>query len=126
MRLKVSMEIVIQATEKPTTLTDLAGKKVLHQHSTLPETAFGSPRDFLDNRFVYVVVSPRARGLSIGVNMNPDKQCDFDCLYCEVNRMVPARESRLDIEAMAMELKKTISFVRAGRLRACFVRTRSS
>ena len=28
------------------------------------ETASGYPRDFLDNRFVYVVISPRARGLS--------------------------------------------------------------
>lgn len=81
------------------------------------ETAFGCARDFLDNRFVYVVVSPRARGLSIGVNMNPDKRCDFDCVYCEVNRASVARESLLDVEAMAVELTKTIDFVRAGRLR---------
>ena len=41
------------------------------------ETAFGCPRDFLGNRFVYVVVSARARGLSIGLNMNPDKCVQF-------------------------------------------------
>lgn len=81
------------------------------------ETAFGSPRDFLDNRFVYVVVSARARGLSIGVNMNPDKRCDFDCVYCEVNRGIPARETILDVDVMALELRKTIDFVREGRLR---------
>src|ERR1041385_9455166 len=46
-------------------------------------TAFGCPRDFLDNRFVYTVISARARGLSVGVNMNPDKHCNFDCVYCE-------------------------------------------
>jgi hypothetical protein len=45
------------------------------------ETAFGSPRDFLDNRFVYAVVSARARGLSVGINMCPDKNCNFDCVY---------------------------------------------
>lgn len=81
------------------------------------ETAFGHPRDFLGNRFVYVVVSPRARGLSIGVNMNPDKKCNFDCLYCEVNRTEPARESRLNVKVMAVELKKTLATVHAGRLR---------
>jgi wyosine [tRNA(Phe)-imidazoG37] synthetase (radical SAM superfamily) len=81
------------------------------------ETAFGHPRDFLGNRFVYVVVSPRARGLSIGVNMNPDKKCNFDCLYCEVNRTEPAREARLNVEVMAVELKKTLAGVHAGRLR---------
>ena len=49
-------------------------------------------RKFFDNRFVYAVISQRARGLSIGVNMNPDKRCNFDCGYCEVNRSLPARE----------------------------------
>ena len=48
-------------------------------------TAFGCPREFLNNRFVYLVISPRARGLAIGVNMNPAKHCNFDCPYCEVN-----------------------------------------
>jgi sulfatase maturation enzyme AslB (radical SAM superfamily) len=55
-------------------------------------TALGCLRDFLDNRFVYTVVSPRARGLSVGVNLNPDKFCNFDCVYCEVNRSEPAQE----------------------------------
>ena len=35
-----------------------------------------------DNRYVYAVVSRRARGLSIGGNMNPDKRCNFDCVHC--------------------------------------------
>jgi len=82
-----------------------------------PETAFGSPRDFLDNRFVYVVVSSRARGLSIGVNMNPDKNCNFHCVYCEVPRNGSLPQQTLDVEEMAAELKRTLSFVRAGRLR---------
>jgi wyosine [tRNA(Phe)-imidazoG37] synthetase (radical SAM superfamily) len=80
------------------------------------ETAFGAPRDFLDNRFVYAVVSPRARGLSVGVNLNPDKNCNFNCVYCEVHRNGELRDE-LDVEVMAQELKKTLTFVRAGRLR---------
>lgn len=82
-----------------------------------PETAFGCPRDFLDNRFVYMVISPRARGLSVGVNMNPDKRCNFDCVYCEVNRGEPATESGLDVDVMATELTDTITLVRSGALR---------
>lgn len=80
------------------------------------ETAFGSPRDFLDNRFVYVVVSARARGLSVGVNLSPDKVCNFNCVYCEVHRNGDPRQA-LDVEVMAAELKKTLAYVRAGRLR---------
>src|SRR5213592_1501610 len=81
------------------------------------DTAFGCPRDFLDNRFVYTVVSPRARGLSVGVNLNPDKHCNFDCLYCEVNRAEPARETHLDVSVMVAELERTLELVRSGRLR---------
>jgi wyosine [tRNA(Phe)-imidazoG37] synthetase (radical SAM superfamily) len=81
------------------------------------ETAFGCPRDFLDNRFVYVVISPRARGLSIGVNMTPDRTCNFDCLYCEVNRSEPAREMKLDMDVMAAELERTLEFVLSGAIR---------
>jgi wyosine [tRNA(Phe)-imidazoG37] synthetase (radical SAM superfamily) len=81
------------------------------------ETAFGCPREFLDNRFVYAVISSRARGLSIGVNMNPDKKCNFDCLYCEVDRKAPPREMHLEVDVMAAELKRTLTFVLNGRLR---------
>jgi len=27
--------------------------------------------------------------------MNPDKRCNFDCGYCEVNRKLPALEEKL-------------------------------
>jgi wyosine [tRNA(Phe)-imidazoG37] synthetase (radical SAM superfamily) len=80
-------------------------------------TAFGCPRDFLDNRFVYTVVSPRARGLSVGVNMNPDRRCNFDCVYCEVDRSEPAPEASLDVGAMILELERTLEAVHSGRIR---------
>ena len=80
-------------------------------------TAFGCPRNFLDNRFVYTVISPRARGLSIGINMNPDRYCNFDCVYCEVNRSAPAADQKLEIGVMAEELDKTLFLVRSGRIR---------
>lgn len=81
------------------------------------ETAFGCPRDFLDNRFVYIVLSPRARGLSVGINLNPDKFCDFDCVYCEVNRQQASRERHLDTDVMAVELEHTLQLVASGELR---------
>lgn len=81
------------------------------------ETAFGCPRNFLGNRFVYVVISPRARGLSIGLNMNPDKFCNFDCVYCEVNREGPPAERELDVPVMATELEKTLLLIHSGGIR---------
>lgn len=82
------------------------------------QTAFGYPRDFLDNRFVYVTVSPRARGLAVGVNLNPDKRCNFNCVYCEVDRGLPAKEQRLDVDVAAAELLRTLALVQSGQLHA--------
>jgi wyosine [tRNA(Phe)-imidazoG37] synthetase (radical SAM superfamily) len=82
-----------------------------------PETtAFGCRRDFLGQRFVYAVISPRAGGLSVGINMNPDKFCNFQCVYCEVNRAEPAVEPKLDVGVMVAELERTLEMVHAGRL----------
>ena len=80
-------------------------------------TAFGWPRNFFDHRFVYTVISPRARGLSIGINMNPDRHCSFDCVYCEVNRELPVLDQKLDVAIMAQELDQTLALVRSGRIR---------
>jgi wyosine [tRNA(Phe)-imidazoG37] synthetase (radical SAM superfamily) len=87
-----------------------ASREVAH------ESPMGAPQDFLNNRFVYVVISARARGLSVGVNMSPAKLCNFDCLYCEVNRQVPARDGLLDVEVMATELEQTIHYFQSRRL----------
>ncbi len=84
---------------------------------TIPETAFGSPRDFLSNRFVYAVISARARGLSLGVNMNPDRHLQFRLRLLRGGPPAALRETKLDVDAMAAELHKTLAFVTAGKLR---------
>lgn len=65
---------------------------------------------------MYAVISSRARGLSVGVNMNPDRKCNFGCIYCEVDRSAHPRDKSLDIEVMAEELLKTITFIGEGKL----------
>ena len=104
----------IRMNSPPITRAEMNGAEC---PSTPVGTAFGCPRAFLDNRFVYTVISPRARGLSVGVNMNPDKRCDFDCVYCEVNRSEPAHEPRLDVPVMITELERTLAQVHSGDLR---------
>ena len=78
---------------------------------------YGSPRNYLNNRFVYAVISQRAGGLSIGVNLNPDKHCNFDCLYCEVNRDDPVQDRRVNIRVLSAELQDLLSIAFQGRLR---------
>jgi wyosine [tRNA(Phe)-imidazoG37] synthetase (radical SAM superfamily) len=78
---------------------------------------FGFPRDYLANRFVYLTISARARGLSIGVNLNPDMRCSFNCIYCEVDRRVPVSNPVMDLNVLAEELRTTLALVESGKLR---------
>src|SRR5947209_5796486 len=81
------------------------------------ENAFGRPRGFLGNRFVYVVISQRAHGLSIGINFNQDKRCNFNCVYCEVNRDVPGGDARVDLARLSAELEELLQLTFQRRLR---------
>ena len=42
------------------------------------------PRTHRKNRYVYAVRARRSRGISVGINLDPQKTCNFDCVYCEV------------------------------------------
>ncbi len=79
------------------------------------EAILHHPRSFLTNRFVYAVISQRAGGLSIGINMNPDQACNFDCVYCEVKRTGTHQGERVDIEVMSRELKNLLAFLQLGK-----------
>jgi len=46
--------------------------------------------------------------------MNPDKRCNFDCVYCEVNREEPSVELRLAVPAMLTELKRALEWFHSG------------
>lgn len=69
------------------------------------------------NRYVYPVVSRRSKGISIGVNLNPDKVCNFDCIYCSVDRKVPLRAwgiRDLDLAILRQELTAMIALAAEG------------
>src|SRR5258706_6266948 len=78
---------------------------------------FGPPREFLGNRFVYAVISQRGRGLSIGINMNPDKFCNFNCAYCEVNRGLITSDRTVDLKVLSSELEGLLMLSFQGKLR---------
>lgn len=73
-------------------------------------------RNFSDFTFVYPVISRRSQGLSIGINLNPDKACNFDCIYCEVDRSTPGTRTEVDLKQMRDELRALIQRVKDGGL----------
>ncbi len=74
------------------------------------------PRLWRDFRYVYPVISRRSRGLSVGINLNPDKACNFDCVYCSVDRREPASVIGIDPELLRDELARMLDLVRTGRI----------
>jgi wyosine [tRNA(Phe)-imidazoG37] synthetase (radical SAM superfamily) len=73
-------------------------------------------RVYKDFTYVYPVISRRASGLSIGINLNPDKICNFDCVYCEVDRVSPGKPGPLDLGQVRDELDAMIGFALDGGL----------
>jgi wyosine [tRNA(Phe)-imidazoG37] synthetase (radical SAM superfamily) len=74
------------------------------------------PRRFEENRFVYPVLSRRSEGISVGVNLNPDKVCNFDCIYCQVDRTSLSETKFVGTEQLLAELEETLRLAASGEL----------
>jgi wyosine [tRNA(Phe)-imidazoG37] synthetase (radical SAM superfamily) len=73
-------------------------------------------RNWHENRYVYPVISRRSAGLSIGVNLNPDKACNFNCVYCQVDRTVPPAVRKVDLDVLRDELDHLAGLAVSGEL----------
>ena len=76
--------------------------------SPRPLTIESHARLYRDNLYVYPVLSRRARGISIGINLNPDTTCNFDCVYCQVDRRNPPPVRTVEEDRLRDELRATL------------------
>ncbi len=75
------------------------------------------PRDFQSNLYVYPVLSRRAGGISIGVNLNRNKFCNFHCIYCQVDQAEAERRGTWSTcSGSREELDWTVDWVTSGRI----------
>src|SRR6188768_834169 len=73
-------------------------------------------RLFEQNKFVYPVLSRRSGGISLGVNLNPDKVCNFDCIYCQVDRTTTSDTLFVELPQLLSELDYFLDLVTSGEL----------
>src|SRR5262245_64882367 len=73
-------------------------------------------RRFEQNRFVYPVLSRRSEGISIGVNLNPDKICNFDCIYCQVDRTSQSDTLFVETPQLLEELRSVLDLCTSGAI----------
>jgi wyosine [tRNA(Phe)-imidazoG37] synthetase (radical SAM superfamily) len=73
-------------------------------------------RNLHSNKYIYAVVSRRSKGLSIGINLNIDKICNFDCPYCQVDRSIKGGERNVDVHILLEELQHLFELITSGNL----------
>jgi len=74
------------------------------------------PRSFEDNLYAYPVLSRRATGLSVGINLSPHKACNMDCVYCQVDRSVKPAVRTVDLDRMEQELTELLGRAASGEI----------
>jgi wyosine [tRNA(Phe)-imidazoG37] synthetase (radical SAM superfamily) len=86
------------------------------QSETDPALYRKHERRWKANRYVYAVVSRRSRGISIGINLNPGKECNFRCIYCQVDRGTPPSCRVVDTDRLSAELDAILREEKSGSL----------
>lgn len=62
-------------------------------------------RDIAGMTYIYPVVSRRAGGVSIGVNLNPNNACNWRCVYCQVPELKRGTAPVIDLGKLEAELR---------------------
>jgi wyosine [tRNA(Phe)-imidazoG37] synthetase (radical SAM superfamily) len=77
--------------------------------TTPPLSEQSHPRLFRSYTYVYPVLSRRSKGVSVGINLNPDKVCNFDCIYCQVDRSKAPQEYFVGLPKLLGELRSVLT-----------------
>lgn len=67
-------------------------------------SAVNHDRRIFKSKYIYPVVSRRADGLSIGVNLNTNSACNWQCIYCEVPNLKRGKPEPIDLTLLKEEL----------------------
>lgn len=71
-------------------------------------------RDSAGLTYVYPVISRRAGGVSIGINLNPNNACNWRCVYCQVPDLKRGSAPRIDLNRLETELRSFLHELTAG------------
>jgi wyosine [tRNA(Phe)-imidazoG37] synthetase (radical SAM superfamily) len=62
-------------------------------------------RDSAGLTYVYPVVSRRAGGVSVGINLNVNNACNWACIYCQVPDLTRGGPPPIDLKQLEAELR---------------------
>jgi wyosine [tRNA(Phe)-imidazoG37] synthetase (radical SAM superfamily) len=81
---------------------------------TSPLTSINHDRNSAGMTYVYPVVSRRAGGVSVGVNLNPNNACNWACVYCQVPDLVRGTAPEIDLMQLEAELRAMLAEILHG------------
>ncbi|MDO9386944.1 MAG: radical SAM protein [Thiobacillus sp.] len=81
---------------------------------TSPLTPVNHNRDSAGMTYVYPVVSRRAGGVSVGVNLNPNNACNWACMYCQVPGLTRGTAPEIDLAQLEAELRAMLADIIHG------------
>ena len=71
-------------------------------------------RDVSGMKYVYPVVSRRAGGVSIGINLNVNNACNWRCVYCQVPDLKRGTPPPIELEVLEKELVSFLNYALHG------------
>lgn len=71
-------------------------------------------RDSAAMRYVYPVISRRAGGVSVGINLNPNNACNWRCIYCQVPELRRGGPPPIDLALLERELNEFLRQAESG------------
>jgi len=71
-------------------------------------------RDSAGMTYVYPVVSRRAGGVSVGINLNPNNACNWQCVYCQVPNLQRGGPPPIDLVQLRRELTALLLDIQQG------------
>ena len=83
-------------------------------------------RDSAGMTYVYPVVSRRAGGVSIGINLNPNNACNWRCIYCQVPDLKRGSAPPIDMAQIERELRGFVETLLHGDFMGLKGRDKSS
>ncbi|NOT64549.1 MAG: radical SAM protein [Methylotenera sp.] len=78
-------------------------------------------RDVSGMKYIYPVVSRRAGGVSIGVNLNTNNACNWRCVYCQVPNLTRGTPPPIELAVLEKELRDFLTYALHGDFMARFV-----
>jgi len=83
--------------------------------TSLELTTSDHSRDAVGLTYVYPVVSRRAGGVSVGINLNPNNACNWRCIYCQVPGLKRGSAPEVDSPKLEQELRGFLRELLFGR-----------